>query len=150
MKEEHGKIPIKLIHIPDWATSALVWGIWKKAKNDDRFRIVRITDDPNCLGSKDYGYAHDGLYPAVLYFCESCGMPLETLFCDCKCGVKYERAVEDEMTIILQTLDCNLPRAIVIAHNSEVFGDVRGRPRYEWTAPEDEKRQPSFHLPKLR
>jgi hypothetical protein len=76
-------------------------------------------------------------------------MPLETLFCDCKCGIKYERAV-DEMTIILQTLDCNLPRAIVVAHNSEVFGDVRGRPRYEWTAPEDERRQPSFHLPRLR
>lgn len=144
MKE---KIALKLIGVPDWATSALIWGVGERHKNGNLFWITGITNDAKSVEA--YRHAIYKLHPAVLYFCDGCGAPLETLFCDClRCGLKYGRGIAGEATFRFPVLDRGLPQYVVAVHNAEVFGDVRNNRRCEWIASDDSAMRPMVRLPR--
>ena len=137
------KVAIKLVHVPTWETTKLLYGIVERGTEDGKeYRIVRITDDKAEVEKLPWVILGADA-PFVLYYCDLCGRPLGKMLAGC--CVAYDFEVPNEVTLNLLATDERLPREIMQAYaDLEKFGDYRGPPALKWDAPADPRLQPTF------
>ena len=141
------KVPLRLIDVSDWRTSKLLWAVcWRTSTESGRYYITSITEDEASVAEYEFVKDFEDVETLVLYFCDKCGEPLDTFFCSCPgCLATYHSEIPGEIHEIVPVLKDNLPEAIIRAHNNKPCEGASFQNIYEWTAPNDAKRQPSFN-----
>jgi hypothetical protein len=136
------KVPLRLIHLPNWATSRMLWGYCENVGNSTIYRIFQISDNPDEIPNGGI-VGNDVVGSVVLYFCDHCGRQLDVIFQSwCNCGAVYEGSVYNEMNQALVTLNCRLPPEIVAAHSNSAC--LTHPDLFVWKAPDEREKQPSF------